>query len=790
MRRQLLHYSDQPLRMLRLYDNVSMIDAFNRGTWAILGIGGLLVLGSLGQLAYRLTLPTDGWSYTSGAIGSAEEDSVTYATNLLGYPSPLQPGDYLLAVEGHPVRTLISNALALRPPLINDWQNRTSALYLVQRGNTTIELNVPLYHWSFPQVAGLAFGNTGLLIRLVDLAVGLFVLLKRPREPAARLLFLLATIWLSLEISSIVYWSLPEIVNPPVFVVAISFSNWIYGSLAAPTLTLLTLSFPHPKAFFQHYALLISLAMYGTLPLLVLLFGPQPFLGWGWTATCGMLGLLSVGHTLLTTSDLQHRAQLRWAGLGVFGVALNVVLGSSRGFGYYPTPLEQLIDLLNPVLSLLFPLTLAVAILRYRLFAIDFILHRALVYGTLTLGVVGFYIGAVTYLSTLIQSENNLLASLIATGMIAVAFQPLRDRLQQLVNRMLFGQRDEPYRVISSLGRQLEASTAPGDLFATIVETIGQTLKLPYVAITSDDEAQPRAVFQAIPNEPLPSQSQQIALNYHSVHVGTLLVVPRPGEGQFDPAEQRLLHDIARQIGIAVYAAQLTATMQRSRERIVTAREEERRRLRRDLHDGLGPHLASQTLTLDVIARLLRSDPDRAAQLLTAVREQVQQAVADIRDLIYGLRPPVLDDLGLYGALHELVEHLQQQPHAPQVFLHVPPVYRDEQPQQQLSAAVEVAIYRIAQEALTNVVKHAQASQCRVQLEQHAAQLVLDVCDNGVGIPPERLAGIGLHSMRERCEELGGHLMIEASASGGTRIRAVLPLALVEQQHEYQHFDG
>jgi signal transduction histidine kinase len=285
---------------------------------------------------------------------------------------------------------------------------------------------------------------------------------------------------------------------------------------------------------------------------------------------------------------------------------------------------------------------------------------------------------------------------------------------------------------------------------------------------------------------------QRLPLSYNQQPLGRLIVALRSGEAQFTQAEQKLLDDLARQSAIAVYAAQLTAALQRSRERIVHAREEERRRLRRDLHDGLGPQLASQTLTLDVIAKRLRDDPERAAALLLAAREQMQQAVGDIRDLIYGLRPPVLDDLGLNGAIVEFVDRLRQQPSSPQFNLQLPPQ------ETHLPAAVEVAAYRIVQEALTNVVRHARAAHCTIHMAAQAAnatlsraggpaQLLLTICDDGVGIAADRLSGVGLQSMRERSEELGGQLTITAERSGGTRIVAVLPIAEVHNEHHDSH---
>jgi signal transduction histidine kinase len=298
----------------------------------------------------------------------------------------------------------------------------------------------------------------------------------------------------------------------------------------------------------------------------------------------------------------------------------------------------------------------------------------------------------------------------------------------------------------------------------TIAEAVAQTLKLPYVALAlrQGDRLEIAAAHGRLTDDPI-----QLPLIYQAETVGQLLVAPRaPGEA-FTPAERRLLEDIALQAGVAAHAVRLTADLQRSRERLITAREEERRRLRRDLHDGLGPQLASLTLTLAAARELLRQDVDEADRLLQELTIHTQAAIADIRRVVYALRPPALDDLGLVLALREQVTRytytgLQITIDAPE---QMPP----------LPAAVEVAAYRIVQEALTNVVRHAQAHTCSVCLTLGDA-LSVTIRDDGVGLPPGSRAGVGLASMRERTTELGGTCQIESMPGQGTHIHARLPL--------------
>jgi signal transduction histidine kinase len=409
-------------------------------------------------------------------------------------------------------------------------------------------------------------------------------------------------------------------------------------------------------------------------------------------------------------------------------------------------------------------ITAGIAILRHRLYDIDLIINRTLVYGALSAGVVGLYVLLVGALGALFQSSGNLLVALLATGVAALLVQPLRARLQRSVNRLMYGERDDPYTVLSRLSQQLKTTLAPTAVLPNIAEAVAQTLKLPYVALAlkQGNRLEIAAAYGMAAGEPM-----RLPLVYQAETVGQLLVAPRaPGES-FTPSERRLLDDIALQAGVAAHAVRLTADLQGSRERLVTAREEERRRLRRDLHDGLGPQLASLTLTIAATRELLRHDVDAADKLLQELSTHTQAAIADIRRVVYDLRPPALDDFGLVLALREQATNysqagLQITIAAPE---HLPP----------LPAAVEVAAYRIVQEALTNVVRHAQARNCAVCLTLGDA-LDVEIKDDGVGLPLGGRAGVGLTSMRERTAELGGTCQIASVPGQGTCVRARLPL--------------
>ena len=308
------------------------------------------------------------------------------------------------------------------------------------------------------------------------------------------------------------------------------------------------------------------------------------------------------------------------------------------------------------------PVAIGFSVLKYRLYDIDLIINRTLLYSALTACVVGIYILAVGYLGAMFRVEGNLLVSLLATGVVAVLFAPLRERLQRGVNRLMYGERDDPYVVLSRLGERLKATTAPEAVLPAIVEMVAEALRLPYAAIAlkRDDGTFETVAARGHPKgEPL-----VLPLSYGTETIGQLILSPRAPREPFGPADRRLLDDLARQAGVAVHAARLTdeairlsADLQRSRERLVTAREEERRRLRRDLHDGLGPQLASMTMKAEAAGYLLDVDSARAGELLSGLICQAQEAVADVRRLVYALHPPALDALGLLGAIPARKRH-------------------------------------------------------------------------------------------------------------------------------------
>ncbi|MBO0780970.1 MAG: GAF domain-containing protein, partial [Ktedonobacteraceae bacterium] len=397
-------------------------------------------------------------------------------------------------------------------------------------------------------------------------------------------------------------------------------------------------------------------------------------------------------------STFRERQQTKWVIFGFVLAILCFILSRLLVFVLPPAVLNSQVagNLLGGgsvyLALMLIPIFLGIAILRDQLFDIDLIINRALVYGTLTGCVVGFYVLVVGSLGTLFRTGGNLLISLVATGLIAALFQPLRSWLQRGVNRLLYGLRDEPYMVLTRLGQRLKTTLDSDAVLPTIVATIKEALKLSYAAIEVKEGT--TTMLMASTGSLPAHEALRLPLTYQSEPVGTLLIAPREHDDTLTPADLRLLDDLAHQIGIAVHTVRLTSDLQaltrdlqRSREHLVTAREEERRRLRRDLHDGLGPMLSAVMLKVGLVRTLYQRDPATTDALLNQLESEIGLVIADIRRLVYNLRPPALDELGLSGAIREYAARLGGEALALKITVETPtslPL---------LPAATEVAAY-------------------------------------------------------------------------------------------------
>lgn len=398
----------------------------------------------------------------------------------------------------------------------------------------------------------------------------------------------------------------------------------------------------------------------------------------------------------------------------------------------------------------LLPAAVAVSIFRYRLFDIELLVRRTVVYVLVTGVLLVAYVVTVATVRTLLGWDG----SLPAAAVVAVAFAPLRTWVQGVVSRLLFGDRGDPASALSQLGQRLESSAEAARLLDDAAETVARTLRLPSVAVLATDG---RAVSAY---GGVPAQGVRLALTSGGRHEGDLLAAPRyPGE-TLSPTDLAVLGELSRHLAVGLTAVRLAGEVQSSRERLVLAREEERRRLRRDLHDGLGPGLAAIGMRLYALAKRSGSAE------LTQIRQLTQDLVTDVRRIVHDLRPAVLDELGLAGALDDLALDLDGNA---VVSVEIA------QPLPELPAAVEVAAFRIAQEALANAVKHASARRITVVVRPVAEGLLLRVADDGRGLPEPLVEGMGSATMRERAAELGGSFHRKSRPGEGTTVEAILP---------------
>ena len=394
-----------------------------------------------------------------------------------------------------------------------------------------------------------------------------------------------------------------------------------------------------------------------------------------------------------------------------------------------------------------------VAIYRYRLFDARQVLSRTLVYAGLIACVLAVYFAVAAAAGAVARDTVSQPVAVVVA--VAVAL-PVQGGLRRAATRLVYGDRDDPYAALVRLGRRLEDAAEPDDVLPAVARTIRRALRLEYVGIQVGDTTARAGTDHG--------DGDRYPLVFAGETIGSL-TVRRPEGRPPGAGETRLLNEIIRQVAAAGHAVALTADVRRSREHLVTATEEERRRLRRDLHDGLGPGLAGMVLGLARARRQIPSDPDAAAAQLDALTRQTQEAIAEVRRLVEGLRPAALDEVGLVAALTQRAES----------FGGITVTGPDPAPE--LPAAAEVAAYRIAVEAMTNITRHARARAATVQIAVDG-HLQLEITDDGQGLPAAFRAGVGISSMRERAAELGGHCTVEPVSPRGTRVRATIPLEI------------
>ncbi len=509
-------------------------------------------------------------------------------------------------------------------------------------------------------------------------------------------------------------------------------------------------------------------------------------------------------------SSPEQRQQTKWV---VYGLTVGLLAFMTISILFDPDLYRSPVAFiyLNGALHLfllVIPLTLCLAILRMRLWDVDPVVKRSIVYLALTASIAALYGSSILYFGALFRTGDRFAPSLISAMLVAVLFAPLKSRLQRTVDRLLKGRHDDPYGMLSELRSLLVKPLPPEAMLETIVRYARQALRIPYAAIAIKLHGQERLAV-ADPEHAATDQNYSVPIVHRGMDVGVFHASSRPGE-PFTQEDLRLLDVWLGHAGPIVDNYRMTRGMklladdlQRSRERLVLAREEERRAIRRNLHDELAPRLAAIGLHATAAEMNVRTNPAAATEQLGELREVVRSSIADIRALVRDMRPASLDEWGLVGAVQERIRELTAPLQVMEASDGDDPAYRGlriafDAPERlpPLPAAIEVAAYWIMTESIANVVRHAQASVCKVRLtlSPKRGELTIEVTDDGIGVDErmvgaaigtgERAAsggtagGIGLGSLRERAAELGGECVIERVASGGTCVRAILPVSI------------
>jgi signal transduction histidine kinase len=417
----------------------------------------------------------------------------------------------------------------------------------------------------------------------------------------------------------------------------------------------------------------------------------------------------------------------------------------------------------------LVPLVLAcwvAALVRYRVVELDATLRRALLQLVLASLFAVVFLAAASAVGLVTGTS---VRSMVSGGIIALALLPAALLSRRTASRLLYGDRAFPYRVVSEL-RQVEPGISPEQGLEEVLSTLSRRLHLAYVRIESTGSSGSEFVVEQGERRGEPTT---VDLEVGGTPVGRLEMEVDSLREPFGPRDRRLLEDVGTQVGALVQALAAGRELQRSRERLVAAREEERRRLRRDLHDGLGPSLATTLMRLEVARDLVERDPAAARGLVGELVDQTEADIGEVRRLVDGLRPPSLDQLGLVSALRQRAD---QHNHAVALGSGAPrwTVVADDVGT--LPAAVEVAAYRIIVEAVNNAVRHSGGTQVTVRLRRLPDALELVVRDDGAGLVDGPGTGVGLGSMRDRAREVGGSWTASSLPDGGTEVAARLPL--------------
>jgi signal transduction histidine kinase len=489
-------------------------------------------------------------------------------------------------------------------------------------------------------------------------------------------------------------------------------------------------------------------------------------------------------------SDSEVRHQLKWLLLPLLLVPISFLVNSIANPGPVATssPLAVVSAVLQFFSQVVFLTAVSVSILKYRLYEIDVVISRTLVYGSLAAFITAVYVGIVVGIGTLVGSGGrpNLVLSIVATAIVAVAFQPVRERFQKIANRLVYGKRATPYEVLSQFSERVAESYAADDVLPRMARVLaegtgaeradvwlrtGEILRQAASWPVDSTAAEPAPVA----GDSLPEMldvHRAVEVRHQGELLGALTVSKRKGEA-LTPVEEKLLDDLAAQAGLVLKNVGLTAELlqrledlRASRQRLVAAQDEERRRLERNLHDGAQQNLVALKVKLGLAEMFADKDPARAREILAELKVDTDEALDTLRDLARGIYPPLLADKGLAAALESQARKATL------------PVAVEADGLARYPQEIEAAVYFCCLEALQNVQKYAEAAGAVLKLSGADGSLLFEVADDGKGFDVALTTrGAGLTNMTDRIDALGGLIEMSSTRGRGTRIHGSLPVS-------------
>lgn len=487
-------------------------------------------------------------------------------------------------------------------------------------------------------------------------------------------------------------------------------------------------------------------------------------------------------------SEGVERQQLKWlasAGAVVASLYLVAMVGSLlKGNNYAPDP-PWLVLIQNVAVQsfLLIPIAIAVAILKHGLYEIDVVINKTLVFGALASFITAVYVGIVVGVGSLAGrgGEPNLALSIAATAIVAVAFQPVRERVQRFANRLVYGTRATPYEVLSNFADRVGGSYDAAELLPRMARTVAQGVGASrvevWLAIGSGlvrEATWPQPTSPTQPPGPVTATGigdldgdRVVPVRHQGELLGGLTVTKPAGEA-LTPAEDRLLDDVAAQAGLVLRNVKLIEELRNSRQRLVTTSDEERRRLERNLHDGAQQSLVSVALMIRTVRARLGGD-DAVGAALDSASEQLRMAIEELRELARGIHPAILTDRGLGPAIQSLADRSPV------------PVIVDYQLTQRPPEPIEITCYFMVAEALTNTAKYASATSATITVTHTDTHLILRISDDGVG-GADTTHGSGLRGLTDRIAVINGTLDLTSPPGHGTTLTATIPLQQTSPQ--------